>query len=314
MTKRFYIPKEELRQLYYVKGWTQRQIAAHYGCTDSVVVQRMKEYGFQTRNRGSYYQINLSCTELSELYIEQGLSTAQIAASQGCSHTTVWKLLQGCGIPLRSQGGQFAVHMSPEVLSAWPTPELAYAVGLFAADGHLGKGNNLIGFTSADKEQVENYRTCLELGTEVIARVYPPAQENHKPSYRLNFSDRAFYAFLQELGLTPANGPTIGALAIPNSVFADFARGCWDGDGGFSIHRQPGRKNQLRSYLTSSSTSFLKWMQKRIEALLELRGSIYDTNLTYYGSKAIALGHWLYYTPDLPALTRKRVVWEQFAT
>jgi len=204
--------------------------------------------------------------------------------------------------------------MSPEVLAAWPTPELAYAIGLIAADGHLGKGNHLIGFTSADEEQVENYRTCLELGPEVTIRVYPPDQENHKPSYRLNFSDHAFYAFLQELGLTLANSPTTGPLAIPDSVFADFARGCWDGDGGFSVHHRRGRKDQLRSYLTSSNPSFLKWMQKRIKVLPGLRGSIYNANLTYYGPKAIALGHWLYYAPDLPALTRKRVIWERFAT
>jgi hypothetical protein len=314
MSKRFHIPREELRQLYYVKGWTQRQIAAHYGCTDSVVVQRMKTYGFQARDRGDYYQINLSCAELEELYVEQGLSTAQIAARQGCSHTTVWKLLQRCGIPLRFPGGQFAIRLSPEVLAAWPTPALAYAVGLFAADGHLGKGNHLIGFTSTDEEQIENYCTCLKLDPTITARVYPPDQENHKSSYRLNFSDRAFYAFLQELGLTPANNPTVGPLAIPNSVFADFARGCWDGDGGFSIHRRRGRKDQLRSYLTSSSPGFLKWMQKCIETLSGLHGSIYDTNLAYYGPKAIALGRWLYYAPSLPALTRKRVIWEQFAT
>jgi hypothetical protein len=251
---------------------------------------------------------------LRELYIEQKLSISQIATRQGCSDTTVWKLLQRCGIPLRPQGGQLAVHMSPEVLAAWPTPELAYAIGLIAADGHLGKGNNLIGFTSADEEQVENYRTCLELGPEFTIRVYPPDQENHKPSYRLNFSDRAFYAFLQELGLTPANSLTIGPLAIPDSFLADFARGCWDGDGGFSVNRQCGRRDQLRSYFSSSSPDFLGWMHKRIEALTGLHGNIYGANLEYYGQKAIALGHWLYYAPDLPALARKRVIWEQFAT
>lgn len=313
MTKRFHIPGKDLRQLYYIKGWTQRQIAAHYGCTDSVIVQRMKEYGLQTRNRGDYYRVNLSCAELRDLYIEQGLSIAQIAVRQDCGHTAVWKLLQECGIPPRPQGGQFAVHVSPEVLAAWPTPETAYAVGLFATDGHLGKGSNLIGFTSADKEQVENYCTCLELVSEVTARVYPPDQENHKPIYRLNFSDRAFYAFLQDLGLTPANSLTIGPLAIPDSVFADFARGCWDGDGGFSVHRRRGRRDKLRSYLTSSSPDFLEWMQKRIEALTGLRGNVYGVNSEYYGPKAIALGHWLYYALDLPALTRKRLIWEQFA-
>jgi transposase len=67
MTTRFHIPREELRQLYYVKGWTQRQIAAHYGCTDSAIVRRMKKYSFQTRNRGDYYRVSPSCAELREL-------------------------------------------------------------------------------------------------------------------------------------------------------------------------------------------------------------------------------------------------------
>mgnify|MGYP001087406934 CR=1 FL=1 len=91
-------------------------------------------------------------------------------------------------------------------------------------------------------------------------------------------------------------------------------RGCWDGDGGFSVNRQCGRRDQLRSYFSSSSPDFLGWVHKRIEALTGLHGNIYGANLEYYGQKAIALGHWLYYAPDLPALTRKRVIWEQFAT
>lgn len=314
MTKSFQIPKEELHRLYYIKGWTQRQIADHYGCTDSVIVRRMKEYGFQTRNRGDYHRASPSCTELRKLYTEQELSISQIAISQGCSETAVWRQLHKCNIEIRSQGGQYTEYIPSEMLATWPTPELAYAVGLIATDGHLGKGNNLIGFTSADKEQIKNYRDCLKLGAEVNTRVYPPDQENHKPIYRLNFSDRDFYAFLQELGLKPDKSTSMGALTIPNSVFADFARGCWDGDGCFSIQHRDGRLDQLRSNLTSSSPEFLKWVQKYIEELSGLRSNTYGTELTYYGSQAIALGHWLYYEPGLPALSRKRAIWEQFVT
>jgi hypothetical protein len=54
-------------------------------------------------------------------------------------------------------------------------------------------------------------------------------------------------------------------------------------------------------------------MKERIQRQTKLCGSISGVTLSYDGPKAVALGHWMYYAPGLPSLTRKRAIWEQFA-
>ena len=311
MTKRIHIPRDGLDYFYNVLGWTQAQIATHYDCGETTVYRLMKAYGLAARCQADYVRIDISCTELRELYLVQGQTADQIAARKGCGQTTVLRNLHDCGIPLRPPGSRLAVHVPPEVLVAWPTPTLAYAVGQFAADGNMEKGSNTVSFPSTDLEMVENFCACLQLGPEVKIHKYRQ-KENYKLCYRVSFADRAFRAFLEELGLAPKKSKTLRPLAIPDEVFSDFARGDWDGDGGFCLNLD-GNHMYLRSYLSSSSPGYLRWMQAQIERLAGLRGGISGMQLYYNGDDAISLGYWLYYAPELPALSRKRAVWERFA-
>jgi hypothetical protein len=133
----------------------------------------------------------------------------------------------------------------------------------------------------------------------------------------LYFSDPGFRVFLEHIGLSPAKSKTIGPLKIPDQVFSDFIRGMWDGDGCWHIHRKPRRSashpGYLRGTLTSASPAFLEWIQTTVERIVGLCGHIYGIRLVYYGREAVALGEWLYWAPDIPALSRKRSIWERFS-
>jgi len=315
--RKFHIPKKELKRLYYDLGWTQAQIGEHYGCGAKTISQRMEEYGLKARHVSDYL-VKAPCEELHELYIVQELNTYEIAARYGCRAPTVVRWLRGCGIPVRPQGARPREHVPSEVLAAWPSHSLAYVVGLIAADGNLARGNYMVRLASTDYEMIQHYRACLQLSSSVPTRK-PPRPANRKSLYEVVFSDRAYRAFLEKLGLTPAKSLTLRPLAIPDTVFPDFARGCWDGDGGWYIQQQRRRirrkwkkSNFLRTGLSSSSPIFLTWMQKCIQQQSGLRGRLSSRRLRYNGSNAVALGLWMYYAPDLPALTRKRAVWEQF--
>jgi hypothetical protein len=195
-----------------------------------------------------------------------------------------------------------------ELLVRW-APELAYAVGLIAADGNLVKGRHSVKFVSTDWELIEVYRACLQLDPDV--RTYlRQLRQGHKPLYVVKFADRAFRACLEGVGLMPAKGreKTLGPLAVSHTVFRDFVRGCWDGDGGWHI----ARNRYLIACLTSASAAFLEWLQRIIEQQTGLYGGISAMQLRYQSSEAVALGCWLYYAPDVPALGRKRAIWEQF--
>ena len=75
----------------------------------------------------------------------------------------------------------------------------------------------------------------------------------------IQFGDRIFYDFLISLGITPAKSKTIASLKIPEKYFADFLRGCIDGDGDIDVHSHPESQHpQLRIRLVSASPKFLK--------------------------------------------------------
>jgi hypothetical protein len=170
----------------------------------------------------------------------------------------------------------------------------------------------MVRLASTDYELVQHYRVCLRLSPKVPTRKLP-RKSGFKQVYEVVFSDRGYRTFLEKLGLSPAKSLTLKPLAIPDTVFPDFARGCWDGDGTWYVQRQRGKPSILRTSLASSSPTFLTWIQKRIHQQTKLCGHLSNKRLRYNGSQAVALGHWMYYAPGLPALTRKRAVWEQFA-
>ncbi len=315
MTERFEIPKATLRKMYYEEGMTQAEIAARLGCRQGVVQLRMKEHGLETRTANDYRRTEIPRDELYHLYVELEMSAKVIAACLGCAKPTVLRRLRAYHIPIRPSSRPWAQHVPPEVYASW-SADLAWAVGLFASDGGLHRGDNGIRLCSTDWELMENFMGCIQLDPAIEPR-RQPATANWKTLYRLDFFDVGFRTFLESLGLTPNKSLTLCPLAIPNEFFPDYARGAWDGDGTWTIRRKTQKSGKVNECLcvslSSSSPAYLEWMQAKIEQLAGLYGGVYDVNLVYTGSKAIALGRWLYYAPNLPALSRKREIWERFA-
>ncbi len=304
------IPCAELRELYMAQEWTTAQIAAHYSRNDSAINRWFRKCGIPTRPHRGYRRIEIPCAELHKLYVVQEWEQDQIAAHYGRGLSTISRWLSECGIPTRPprwKGPPPVIHVPREVLAAWPSPPLAYAVGLITADGNLQKGNNVVRLALTDYELLQHYRACLQSNSTIKPR--KPTCENQKPVYEISFSDCAYRVFLERIGLTPAKSLTLRPLAIPDIVFSDFVRGCWDGDGGWYARRSC---NSIRAHLASASPAFLTWIKERIQRQTGLQGGISGVMLYYNGPKAVALGHWMYYAPDLPALTRKRAIWERF--
>jgi hypothetical protein len=83
------IPKSVLQKMYRDDGMTQEEIAAHFGCTDNVISQRMQEYGIPARFSNA--PVKLPRDELHRLYIVEGLTTTAIAAHFKCGSIAVIK-------------------------------------------------------------------------------------------------------------------------------------------------------------------------------------------------------------------------------
>ena len=160
--------------------------------------------------------------------------------------------------------------------SRW-TPHVAYAVGLIATDGNLSKDGRHLALSSIDRPLIESARRCLGLANTIGVGV-----KDGRLIYRLQWGDRDFYDWLCGIGLTPAKSLTLGPLQIPDAYFADFLRGCIDGDG--TIVRYTDRSQvstnpryvyeRLYVNLVSASRPFLGWIRDTVMRLIGARGAI----------------------------------------
>ena len=189
-------------------------------------------------------------------------------------------------------------------------PELAYAIGLIAADGSLSKNGRHISFTSKDRELAEVYRTCLGLSDITIGQKQNGSRSEAR-YFVVQFGDVLFYQFLEAIGLHPNKSCTLGPLSIPDEFFFDFLRGEWDGDG--TIHRSQDKRWRSSFVVSlgfaSGSRTFLEWLQTSITSRLGTRGYITSVNrgyqLRYAKGDSRQIHTALFYRPGLPCLPRK---------
>jgi len=261
--------------------------------------------------RVAHNKIELPRDELERLYIDENLSSNEIAQRFGCGGLTVRARLREYGIPLKPRGWQKLGRRVPDiVLDAWPSSELAYVVGLVASDGNLQKQNNCMILVSTDREQID---LCAELLNLDDPHIIITAQGlPRKPAFILQVCDFKFREFLEARGLTPTKTMTIGPLDVPDSVFADFLRGELDGDGGWYVAKGWRSFPYLIGKFTSRSQRYLEWIHSTVLRLAGIDGRLQKSRLFYNGKKAERLGEWIYYAPNLPCLQRKRNVWQNW--
>ncbi len=249
---------------------------------------------------------------LRDLYYQQGLNQDQIAELLGCSQTLIWRRMVELGLPARPSKAAESGHLVPSHIFEHWTPTLAYVVGLVTTDGCLANDNpRLVIFTSTDRELIDHYQRYLGISAYVISAM----QRTGRHIFSVKTSDPNYRAFLAHVGLTPAKSRTLGRLLIPDTVFPDFLRGCIDGDGSVWITHARGRP-LLGIQIASGSEPFILWVQQTITQLTGLVGHIYQRphrwDLRFNTRYAVALGEWIYYSSDVPCLSRKRAVWEKY--
>jgi len=261
--------------------------------------------------------------ELRELYFGQGLTLEQVARRFAVAPTTIGRRFRDLGIPARPRGPVPGSRSSTMPIE-W-TAELAYAVGLIATDGNLSPKPGRLSIMSNDVDLLDAVRRSLNLTVSITP---------HKGGYghrchRLAWSDRCSYDWLITVGLTPAKSLTLGPLAIPDEYFADFFRGCIDGDG--SIVTYVDRYNTFKSptyvytrlfvSIVSASPRFVEWLRFTVQRLRGLSGSLSVKRaegkrdmwcLRYAKRESLAVLRWMYYAPDVLCLARKHAIAADF--
>lgn len=192
------------------------------------------------------------------------------------------------------------------------SPNLAYAIGLIATDGCLGKDGLWIDLTSKDKDQLINFNKCIGLDLKIGAK----RSGSGKMSWRVQIKNRLFYDFLLSIGFTPAKSLTIEKIMIPEKYFFDFLRGCLDGDGYTYSYWDKRWRSSFMIYtgFVSASKPFLCWIREEIEKKLNIRGHIGIINkvnfyyqLKYAKHDSLKLLKEIYHGKNKIFLKRKRL-------
>jgi hypothetical protein len=244
---------------------------------------------------------------------------AKVAQLLGLAPTTISRRFRDLGLAARPRGPVATSCLSAGGSAAFPwTADLAWVVGLIATDGNLSPNGRAVSVTSKDIDLLETIRCCMNLKNPIRKTI-----GGYGHAYRLQWTSRRFYTWLMGLGLTPAKSLTIGALEIPEQYFADFFRGCVDGDGSIVtyVDRYNTPKNPTYIYdrlyisLASASPAFLVWIQRSIFLLRGIAGHLNPSrtrgrremwHLRYAKRDSVSLLQWMYYSPAVPALRRKR--------
>jgi len=197
-----------------------------------------------------------------------------------------------------------------QLISEKWTANLAYAIGLLAADGCLSPPGHLIDLTSKDREQLENFCRCVGVGFNITRKKSGDGREY----LRVQFKSVLFYNFLLSIGLTPAKSKTLGPLKIPGKYFFDFLRGSFDGDGCTYSYFDPRWRSSFMFYTTfvSASEEHILWLRLEIFKRLNIRGHITGGGKTvfqlkYAKSDSLKLLRKIYYQKKLVSLSRKHL-------
>lgn len=152
------------------------------------------------------------------------------------------------------------------------SPEMAYVLGYFAADGTMLKNNRgayFIEFHSTDKNLIHHVRTALGSNHKIGIRKPKPGTL-HKMAYRLQIGSKEMYSDLKRIGFQQNKSNSITFPTIPSALIGDFVRGYFDGDGNvyFKQHRVKGRirpKWIYSSRFTCGSEQFLVSLHKALK-------------------------------------------------
>jgi hypothetical protein len=208
------------------------------------------------------------------------------------------------------------------------SPEMAYVLGFFAADGYITvnkRGGQFWCFQITDKKLLENIKKVIGSDHKISIRL--PRKTNDNILYRLQIGSIEMCDDLRRLSFSERKTKNLFIPNVPNKYFSDFVRGYFDGDGNIwqgEIHK--GRKTKhlvLKLCFTSGSYEFIKSLDIRLHLLLSFEGGcIYKSKkkqfcrLQFSTNNALKLYDFMYNrdVKDLKGLylERKKKIFENF--
>lgn len=192
------------------------------------------------------------------------------------------------------------------------SPEMAYVLGFFVADGNMNR-DRYLEFTSADIEVLEKIKSVLSSANKISTRT-----RNGKVHYRMQICSEVMFNDLTKLGLTPRKSKTIKFPNVPKEYLGHFLRGYFDGDGHVSEYERKDRDSRIiLTGFTSGSRAFIQELYRTLkkEAVVT-RGTEYYSGrgyrLCFSVKDSLKLYKYMYDSSGGLFLSRKRSIFEHY--
>lgn len=150
------------------------------------------------------------------------------------------------------------------------SPEMAYVLGYFAADGCMlrnKRGGYFIEFTSTDRILLERVQSVIGSNHRISIRL----RENPKwkTAFRLQIGSKEWFEDLTALGFAANKSHTLAFPSVPEELLGNFVRGYFDGDGcvyfnKLKYHDRTYKRWILLTMFTSGSRGFLNSLLLRL--------------------------------------------------
>ena len=201
------------------------------------------------------------------------------------------------------------------------SPEMAYVLGFFMADGSLDanrRGSHYLSIQICDKELLYAIRDALGSDHKISHR---KRFGNESDLYRLQIGSKEMFNDIKKLGVYEQKTYTMDVPSVPDKYFGDFVRGYFDGDGHVwvgIIHKK--RRTQhtvIQTGFTSCSGNFLAGLRGLFLKKGMGKGCIYNkknASCLKYSIEDSLLLYNLMYTGfcDRLFLQRKKVIFDNF--
>lgn len=173
--------------------------------------------------------------KIIETYLE-GYGLKAVSEKFGLSRSTINKIVSAAGImrpkyvATRMQNNSISLDVN--YFTEINTPDKAYWMGYFIADGTISRDGYKASLCSKDREVIENFKKAVNSG-HAISEIKSPDKRTNKIylRYMLQICSKEFVAGLVKNGVTSNKSLFCNIPDMDDALFLHYCRGIFDGDG-----------------------------------------------------------------------------------
>ena len=228
----------------YENGYSPNEIRERVSCSIGTIYNALKRNGVSTRNYK--HGVNLETVEEVKTRYLNRESVNEIHHTMGICCEKINRILDELGVVRISASQRHNPNIDESYFENIDTGDKAYWLGWLLTDGCI-EGNSIsISLQERDKYILDIF--SKDIGVENKVKPF------NKSYYRLYFCSKKMVSDLAKYGIVKNKTFSVVLPDIEDKYIADFLRGCFDGDGGFSVLNSRGKTEIELSFCGNINT------------------------------------------------------------